>query len=1051
MTSPNRSDHIRDLFDELVGLAPEERTAHLAEACGDDEDLRRDVESLLEAEDARGSGVRRALEGLQPSEEADGKSAAPSGPGRIPAALQAALADRYSLVREIGRGGMATVYLADDLKHPRQVAIKVMDPDLSEALGADRFLGEIETASSLTHPHILPLHDSGEAEGLLYYVMPFVEGESLRHRLKREKQLPVEDAVHIAGEIAGALQYAHDRGVIHRDVKPANILLEAGHAVLADFGIAKAVSEVDRTGLTQRGASLGTPTYMSPEQTSGEQKLDGRSDQYALGCVLYEMLTGQPPHQGPNLAAIVAKMMAGPAQSVRTLRSDVPEAVARALAVALERKPEDRHATVAEFGAALAGGAAPKPNRRWSVWAATAAMAAVIPVAWYVGASRSGASGASDGDGLNPNLVAVLPVTVQGSAELEYLEAGMADLLAMALDGAGELATADSWAILGLVEREAPPGPLDPEIARDIAARFGAGRFVLARLLEAGGRIRVMASLYDAKGEPETRADWEVEDEEQIPELVDEVARQLLAKSAGQAGDQLTGIGAVTTQSLDALKAYLRGEELFRLGVADPDMALAAVAADTTFALAYFRMSFLNILTSVNLGVAPRDAAERARRFSDRLPPGEQRLLECYYANLVRRDEREAERLCRELTELEPHNADAWYMLGGTRKELGLRRGRPIADARDAFDQALELEPTYMRYQLLLQRNWLADIEEDFVGAVEYLQRAVEMHPQASESRNYRLVLDAFHGDESALDRLVFRGWGDTYLWATRTWKREDREATVEILRGTTAPHLTSNQRAQGHLMIAQEELAAGRLTAAREELAEAQSLDPDASMISRAYLLLSPYLEVTTGDLSVVRDEVAGWSPAAPADRVWRLYLLGLLDERMGDPAGAERYASDLQAYATGLNTEDVASATALAEDLALYLRARLACRAEQYEEAWTLLQQTEPQRWWPTLDWRSHRLQLYERWLTAEVLVARDRREDALHWLAGFGMPGERSYMGIRHFRMGEIYEELGNAEKAAHHYGRFVTYWRDADPELQWRVQEARQRIEALSVER
>jgi tetratricopeptide (TPR) repeat protein len=291
--------------------------------------------------------------------------------------------------------------------------------------------------------------------------------------------------------------------------------------------------------------------------------------------------------------------------------------------------------------------------------------------------------------------------------------------------------------------------------------------------------------------------------------------------------------------------------------------------------------------------------------------------------------------------------------------------------------------------------------------------------------------------------------WGDAYLLAAWTWVLENREATVEILQGTTAPHRTGTLRAFGHLMIAQEELAAGRLSAAREGLAEAQSLDPDASMISRAYLLLSPYLEVTTGDLSVVRYEVAGWRPAEPSDQVWRLYLLGLLDERLEDLAGVRGWVSDLEAHAGARIAEDERDgAAALAEDLALYLRARLALRAEQYEEARTLLQRTEPEQWWPLMDFRAHLKQLYERWLTAEVLIALDRHEEALHWLAGIGMDGERSYMGIRHFRMAEIYEDLGDREKAAYHYGRFVTYWKDADPELQWRVEQARRRIDALS---
>src|SRR5881398_3244428 len=214
------------------------------------------------------------------------------------ARLQAALADRYTIERELGRGGMATVYLAQDRKHHRQVGIKVLKPELAAALGPERFLREIETAARLNHPHILPLHDSGEATGLLYYVMPYVEGETLRNRLDRAGQLPVAEAVQIVREVADALSHAHSHDVVHRDIKPENILLEAGHAVVADFGIARAITAAGGEQLTATGLAVGTPAYMSPEQAAGDSVLDGRSDVYALGCVLYEMLAGEPPFTG---------------------------------------------------------------------------------------------------------------------------------------------------------------------------------------------------------------------------------------------------------------------------------------------------------------------------------------------------------------------------------------------------------------------------------------------------------------------------------------------------------------------------------------------------------------------------------------------------------------------------------------------------------------------------------------------------------------------------------------------------------------------------------
>src|SRR3989454_763095 len=240
------------------------------------------------------------------------------------ARLRAALAGRYTLERELGHGGMATVYLGRDVKHHRAVAIKVLRPELAAALGPERFLREIEIAAGLTHPHILALHDSGEADGFLYYVMPYVEGDSLRDRLNREHQLAIEDAVTIASEVASALSYAHSQGVVHRDIKPENILLSGGEAVVADFGIAGAIDAAGGGKLTQTGIVLGTPAYISPEQASGEQALDGRSDVYSLGCVLYEMLAGEPPFTGMTAQAIIAKRFTDPVPSARRLREAVP-------------------------------------------------------------------------------------------------------------------------------------------------------------------------------------------------------------------------------------------------------------------------------------------------------------------------------------------------------------------------------------------------------------------------------------------------------------------------------------------------------------------------------------------------------------------------------------------------------------------------------------------------------------------------------------------------------------------------------------------------------
>jgi serine/threonine-protein kinase len=269
--------------------------------------------------------------------------------------LSAALADRYVIERELGAGGMATVYLAHDVRHDRKVALKVLRPELSAILGAERFLHEIKTTANLQHPHILSLFDSGEADGLVYYVMPYVEGESLRDRLAREKQLPVEDAVRIAREVADALHYAHEHGIVHRDIKPENILLHGGHAMVADFGIALAASRSEgSTRMTETGMSLGTPYYMSPEQSMGEREITPKADIYALGCVLYEMLTAEPPFTGATAQAIIARVMTEEPRSLTLQRKSIPPHIEAAVERALEKLPADRWASAAEFGAALA-------------------------------------------------------------------------------------------------------------------------------------------------------------------------------------------------------------------------------------------------------------------------------------------------------------------------------------------------------------------------------------------------------------------------------------------------------------------------------------------------------------------------------------------------------------------------------------------------------------------------------------------------------------------------------------------------------------------------
>src|SRR5882762_1466952 len=304
--------------------------------------------------------------------------------------LMTALADRYAIERELGRGGMATVYLAHDRKYDRPVALKVLRPELAAVLGGERFLREIRLTAQLQHPHILTLIDSGEADGFLYYVMPFVEGESLRQRLEREGQLPLDEALGITRAIASALDFAHGRGVIHRDIKPENVMLHQGEPMVADFGIALAVSTAGRERLTETGLSLGTPAYMSPEQASAEPKLDGRSDQYSLASVLYEMLAGEPPYTGPTAHAIIAKRLTEPIPRLGTVRRVTPE-VEFAVTKALAKTPADRFTTTGAFAAALTDKSTQAKHPRWRFAGAVLVVAMVIggAAAWFYTSKNS--------------------------------------------------------------------------------------------------------------------------------------------------------------------------------------------------------------------------------------------------------------------------------------------------------------------------------------------------------------------------------------------------------------------------------------------------------------------------------------------------------------------------------------------------------------------------------------------------------------------------------------------------------------------------------------
>ena len=410
------------------------------------------------------------------------------------ARLQAALTGRYTIEHELGRGGMATVYLAQDLKHGRPIALKVLRPDLAAALGPGRFLREIEIAARLTHPNILPLHDSGEAGGLLYYVMPYVDGESLRSRLAREGPLPLDQALEIAREVASALGYAHEHGVVHRDIKPENVLLESGHAVVADFGVARAVWELAGDRLTETGIAVGSPAYMSPEQAGAEERLDGRSDIYALGCVLYEMLVGEPPFTGPTPRAVAAKHLRQSVPSARITRPGVPAAVDRVIRTALAKVPADRFSDAAHFAAALAA-CAGQPGRRLAPrrWTGVVVAAALTVAAgrWAWARWSGSPSPPVPAARLDPTHVAVLYFEdLSEGRTLRHVAGGLTEDLIDQLGQVDALRVISSSGVAAYRERSVP---LD-----SIARTLGVGTIVTGSVGRSADRLRVAVRLIDA-------------------------------------------------------------------------------------------------------------------------------------------------------------------------------------------------------------------------------------------------------------------------------------------------------------------------------------------------------------------------------------------------------------------------------------------------------------------------------------------------------------------------------------------------------------------------
>ena len=647
--------------------------------------------------------------------------------------LTAALAGRYRIERELGAGGMAIVYLAHDIRHNRQVALKVIKPELAAAVGAERFLREIQVTANLQHPHILALYDSGDADGTLYYVMPLVAGESMRERLTREKRLTVEETIRIVTQVASALDFAHRQGVIHRDIKPENILLHEGEALVADFGIALAVSSAGGGRITDTGLSVGSPHYMSPEQAMGDRDVGAQSDIYSLAAVTYEMLAGEPPFTGPTAQAIIAKLLTQRPTSLRVVRDVVTPSMDAAVMRALARSPTDRFATAREFADALTKSAVlPKSKTRWLVPAAvvlTVAAVALIMLKMHPDSSaqaRSDAASAATSPVIQS--IAVLPLdNYSGDSTQDYFVEGMTDELTADLAKISSLRVISRGSATQFKGRTRPSAP-------DIAKALNVDAIVEGSVVRIGDKVHITAQLINARLDQHIWSDKFDRSSGDIFALQAELA-SAIARAINVAltpGEQSRLVSAKSVNP-DAHDAYLKGRYFFNRP-SDDNLQRAieqfeiAIKLDPSFAPAYSGLSDAYLWAGYNEGrmtaTAARPRARDAALKAVQLDSGsaEAHASLATYKLFYEYDWAGCEREFRKAIALNANYAFAHDQFGMALGFTG-RFDESIAEGR----RAAELDP--LSPQILIDATMAYMFKKDFDTASELAKRANQLDP----------------------------------------------------------------------------------------------------------------------------------------------------------------------------------------------------------------------------------------------------------------------------------------------------------------------------------
>ncbi len=1047
--SPEASDRwgrVKELLADALERQGTERERFLDESCGGDAELRRELTALVAAHDRSGPLDRLSDEWIAPLLERAEAVITPS-------AEPPAVVGPYAIGEVIGAGGMGIVYRAHDVRLDRAVALKFLPSHLTTDPGASqRFLQEARAAAALEHPNICTVYEVGEApDGRLFMAMPFYDGETLERRIARGP-IPPGEAAAIALQVSSGIARAHDRGIIHRDLKPSNILLTGDGVVkVLDFGIAK-LAGITRTATGQR---LGTIAYMSPEQVRG-RPVDIRADIWALGAVMYEMLTGRRPFEATDDAALVYAIVHESPPPLRNAAPSVPEKLESIVVAMLSGNPDARPATMRDVwelvaphaNAALVPPVSAHParprhvvGRGWSGRriAAAAATGVLVLLLLAIGVFRL--RPVAD-PAIDPNVIAVFPFAVVGG-DGEYLREGMASLLATQLDGAASLRAVSPRALLAMTDA-VRLASLDPRSAGELAGRFGAGTFILGDAAEVGGRIRLHATLYEAGSRRgESRAEGAADE---LFQLVDEMAGELLAVVKG-GGESPSRIATLTTASLPAIKAYLSGGEAYRAEryTEAVDWYSRAVAFDSTFALGYYHLALAAQQTPAPL--ISQQAVARALGHAERLSPRDRRLvgaLNAWHSG----DYLAAANAYRDHLGAHPDEVEAWHGLGVILLTTNPMRGLPVSEAREPFERAAVLNP---RSPFAVRHLvYVAAAERDSTAVDSLITRLDALGGRGDRWTEIEALRVAFLNDsaarrrflqvlDTALDVQALMGTDAPLIFAGDV---TGAEQGAQVL---TQPSRSMDARSVGHSWLARLYAGRGMWRQAMQQIDILRSVDPEAALDTHAELASLAHAPVSREERHSLRLALEASpvgavarssrdSSARAGDQHWyygptrrgrpalRVYLAGMLGLLTEDSMAASRAAGRLANMARAAEPWSAMSAS-----LSNALQAAILAAEGADEHALSALDAvpvpvTGAVVGAPLASLAPSRL------LRAELLSRLGRDEDAVRWCTTVGFVSfyEFTYVVSAHRCAEQILTRLGRHEQAARHAAEIRRLW-------------------------